>query len=132
MELAEEARLERDAAHSTTAALQQQLEATQVCHAGIAGSYAVCPSTGCGIVRHVCCKAAASCKAMLFSNGAQSTMVANVWFIVLVASVMFAVQTQSGCVAAIVCVPLSRPAWLMQPDNCWVVLLLMEAWVQQS
>lgn len=30
MELAEEARLERDAATSTTAALQQQLEATQV------------------------------------------------------------------------------------------------------
>jgi hypothetical protein len=30
MELAEEARLERDAAHSTTASLRQQLEATQV------------------------------------------------------------------------------------------------------
>jgi hypothetical protein len=30
MELAEEARLERDAATSTTTALQQQLEATQV------------------------------------------------------------------------------------------------------
>jgi hypothetical protein len=33
MELAEEARLERDAATSTTAALRQQLQATQVrCH----------------------------------------------------------------------------------------------------
>lgn len=48
MELAEEARLERDAATSTTTALQQQLEATQV-GIGCAGlALAMCPhSSGC-------------------------------------------------------------------------------------
>lgn len=38
MDLAEEARLERDAATSTTAALRHQLEATQVCREHLCGA----------------------------------------------------------------------------------------------